>query len=222
MYDTSTNLISIYPHPLSMSAHLIRVGQDEHIGNTVTSRFKVDLSAIASGNKTSGACGSGWRYECRQTSKKPSVWGANAVIYFEVHFDSHLSSNIDLKKTIVTIQDERNGSEVETSMDHQVPPQGCVLIARWSKSSLPNGVFTLKIMAIFSAASNSFRASSSFDPSLSLQALVWASFRSDRFIDMKFYCFSRRLKSGMVDKPIGLFANSQLLAQHSPYISTRT
>jgi len=54
----------------------------------------------------------------------------------------------------------------------------------------------------------------------SLQAALNDSIASGRFIDTKFYVFSRRDKSGRVGTPKALFANSRVLTT-VPYFETR-
>lgn len=54
----------------------------------------------------------------------------------------------------------------------------------------------------------------------SLHAALNDSITSGRFIDTKFYVFSRRDRSGRVGTPKALFANSRVLAT-VPYFETR-
>jgi len=54
----------------------------------------------------------------------------------------------------------------------------------------------------------------------SLQAALNDSITSGRFIDTKFYVFSRRDKSGRVGTPKILFANNRVLTT-VPYFETR-
>ena len=49
------------------------------------------------------------------------------------------------------------------------------------------------------------------------QAAVKASLRAGAFVDIKFYAFSRRQASGVVDKPQALYANSAILRASSKY-----
>lgn len=48
-----------------------------------------------------------------------------------------------------------------------------------------------------------------------LQAALNHSMANGSFIDTKFYCFSRLRRTGVVDKPLPVYANSAVLQIHS-------
>lgn len=55
------------------------------------------------------------------------------------------------------------------------------------------------------------------DRKLITQAAVKLSLTEGAFVDTKFYAFSRKTSSGMVDKPVALYANSAVLKVSSKY-----
>lgn len=65
------------------------------------------------------------------------------------------------------------------------------------------------------------RLTMSSTPSLNKNGLVKVALResmtSGSFIDTKFYAFSRRRRNGIVDSPLPIFANSELLRIGSKY-----
>lgn len=54
-----------------------------------------------------------------------------------------------------------------------------------------------------------------------LQTAFKLALTGGTFIDTKFYAFSRRRSSGLIDKPLPLFANSSILRAACPYFEGR-
>ncbi|EIN11190.1 hypothetical protein PUNSTDRAFT_131368 [Punctularia strigosozonata HHB-11173 SS5] len=93
-------------------------------------------------------------------------------------------------------------------------------VARWTNGRLPKE-FRLLLVAtvpVDDSGAQKVPRQPTFLPS-NLRLLLKNSLRSDTFIDTKYYCFSRRLGNGTVDKPMALFANSHLCSQSSTYIA---
>lgn len=63
--------------------------------------------------------------------------------------------------------------------------------------------------------------SSATDRKLITQAAVKRSLTAGTFVDTKFYAFSRKKKTGVVDKPMALYANSMVLRMSSKYFEGR-
>ncbi len=61
------------------------------------------------------------------------------------------------------------------------------------------------------------RITASSDTKVLIQEVLRLSLTDGSFIDTKFYAFSRRRSTGVVDEPLPVYANSEMLRASSRY-----